>query len=75
MSAGWTKEQVARWPRVIGRLEGTYTPPSLEAMTAEVSTALAPQLDAIEREVTPSEVERKQRRGIVKHLTLSLIHI
>ncbi len=47
MSSGWTKEQVARWPRVIGRLEGTYTPPSLEAMTAEVSTALASQLDAV----------------------------
>ena len=72
MSSGWTKEQVARWPRVIGRLEGTYTPPSLEAMTAEASTALASQLDAVEREVTPSEVERKQRRGIVNHLTRTL---
>ncbi|MEC7411302.1 MAG: nucleotidyltransferase domain-containing protein, partial [Candidatus Thermoplasmatota archaeon] len=41
-------------------------------MTAEVSTALTPQLDAVEREVTPSEVERKQRRGIVNHLTRTL---
>ena len=72
MSSGWTKEQAARWPRVVARLEGTYTPPSLEAMTKEQLTTLAPQLAAVERDVTPSDVEQKQRRGIVNHLTRTL---
>mgnify|MGYP005739744355 CR=1 FL=1 len=72
MSAGWTKEQTARWPRVVGLLEETYTPPQKEAMTEDLLASLATQLAGVEREVTPSEVERKQRRGIVTHLTRTL---
>ena len=69
MSKGWTEEQVARWPRLVGRLEGSYTPPSRETMSPARTEALANELAALEREVAPSDVERKQRRGIVTHLT------
>lgn len=72
MTEGWSEEQVARWPRLIGRLQGTYAPPPPEAMTEEKTSVLADQLTALEREVSPSEVERKQRRGIVNHLTRTL---
>tara|TARA_B100000925_G_scaffold284773_1_gene260224 strand:- start:7714 stop:9846 length:2133 start_codon:yes stop_codon:yes gene_type:complete len=72
MSAGWTKDQTARWPRVVGLLEGTYTPPSKEAITEDLFGVFATQLADVEREVTPSEVERRQRRGIVTHLTRTL---
>ena len=72
MTEGWSEEQVARWPRLVGRLQGTYAPPPPEAMTEEKTSVLADQLTALEREVSPSEVERKQRRGIVNHLTRTL---
>lgn len=68
MSAGWSKDQKARWPRAIGALDGTYSAPSFDALDEARLEALSKELADLEREVSPSDVEQKQRRGIVKHL-------
>ncbi|DAC17762.1 MAG TPA: hypothetical protein HA276_03250, partial [Candidatus Poseidoniaceae archaeon] len=68
MSAGWSKDQKARWPRAIGALDGTYSPPAVDALDEARLKALSKELADLEREVSPSDVEQKQRRGIVNHL-------
>ena len=68
MTAGWSKDQRSRWPRIIGALDGSLAAPALDALTEARLADLGRNLVDLEREVSPSDVERKQRRGIVKHL-------
>ena len=68
MTAGWSKDQRSRWPRIIGALDGSLDAPALDALTEARLADLGRNLVDLEREVSPSDVERKQRRGIVKHL-------
>ncbi len=68
MSAGWSKDQKAQWPRAIAHLEGTFEAPSLDALDEARLSLLSNELADLEQEVSPSDVERKQRRSIVKHL-------
>jgi hypothetical protein len=68
VSAGWSKDQKAQWPRAIAHLEGTFEAPSLDALDEARLARLSNELADLEQEVSPSDVERKQRTSIVKHL-------
>jgi predicted nucleotidyltransferase len=64
MTEAWTAKQRARWPLLIAQLEGSWTPPSWEAIPQEAIASLDASLSAAVENALPSSEERDARERI-----------
>jgi hypothetical protein len=69
MTEDWTKAQRERWPLLVSRLDGTWTPPPNDAMPMEARTALDNALNDVVHAALPTQEEAFTRERIVANLT------